>query len=284
MPKLTKNKAEIAAAGDQTKKNLCFILVEPENADNIGAAARAIKNMGFADLRLVNPTRQWRRRSRKMAPHAGDILQEAQVFETLEAALKDVSLAIGTSRRAGPKRGRFVHFNDAVLESKKALNVRRVAFVFGKESKGLDNVSLSLCDRVAMIPTNPECPSINLAQAVMITAFSFSTMTSQMNYAQRGNNQVRPINAPVMVEKKELHEVLAALEQTLLDLGYVYGQGSRTVERIKASWHRLFKRTGLLPSEVQMIKGFTRRIRERTLEKNVLSGAQAERSAELLKL
>ncbi len=284
MPKLNKNRAEAAAEADQTQKNLCFILVEPENADNVGAAARAMKNMGFTDLRLVNPTRQWRRRSRKMAPHAGDVLQEARVFQTLEEALKDVNLAMGTSRRAGPKRGRFVDFDDAVAESRKMLKVQRVAFVFGKESKGLDNASLSLCDRVAMIPTNPECPSINLAQAVMITAFSFSCMASRISYAQRGNNRLRTMSAPVMVEKQEMHAVLAALEQTLLDLGYVHGQGSRTVERIKASWHRLFKRAGLLPSEAQMIKGFTRRIRERVLEKNVLAEAAPERSAELLKL
>src|SRR5690242_7183415 len=93
---------------------LYFVLHEPENPENIGAAARAIKNMGFKYLRLVRPPARWQERGRKMAPHALDIFEGAEVFEKLSDALKDIHWAYGTSRRAGPKRGTFLALPDAV--------------------------------------------------------------------------------------------------------------------------------------------------------------------------
>lgn len=244
-------------------ENLCFVLVEPENPDNIGAAARAIKNMGFCDLRLINPPRDWRTKSKKMAPHATDVLHDAKVFEHLQGALEDIQLAIATSRRVGPKRGRFIDFHEAVEKARKGMPGQRVAFVFGKESKGLDNESLNLCDFIATVSTHAECPSINLAQAVMIAAFAMSTLSGMPSYNDRRNNQQKQLRSPIFAGKKEMSDVLLTLEKTLVGLDYTYGQGSRTVERIRASWHRLFKRSGLLYSEVQMLKGFNRRIQER---------------------
>ncbi len=249
--------------------HLCFILVEPENPDNIGAAARSIKNMGFSDLRLVQPPVDWRLRAKKMAPHADDVLQNAQVYPTLKTALKDVQWAVGTSRRAGPKRGAFLGFQKAVEKIKGLLATQRVALVFGKESKGLDNACLALCDWVMVIPTHRDCPSMNLAQAVMINAFLFSNLLVVPTYTNRSNQEPQKLRAPVFVEKESVQEVLDQLEQTLVRLGYLYGQGGRTIKRIRSTWHRLFKRSGLLHSEVQMFKGFTRRIRERTMADTV---------------
>ena len=243
--------------------NVRFVLAEPENPDNIGAAARAMKNMGFMDLRLIKPPRNWRSASKKMAMHATDVLHAAKVTDTLAEALEDVQLAIATSRRTGPKRGRFLDFNSAVKKAKQAVAAQRIAFVFGKESMGLDNAALDLCDLIAVIPTNPECPSINLAQAVMITAFSMAEVAFVPRYNDRKTNVMKVLKTPVFVGKKELMDVLHILEETLVTLGYTHGQGSRSVARIKAAWHGLFKRSGLLGRETQMLKGFARRVRER---------------------
>lgn len=247
----------------RSSANIRFVLVEPENPDNIGAVARAMKNMGFMDLRLIKPPHNWRSKSQKMAMHANDVLHEAKVTETVAEALEDVHLTIATSRRTGPRRGRFTDFNSAIKQAKKVVTRQRIAFVFGKESVGLDNEALDLCDLVAIIPTNPACPSINLAQAVMITAFSMAEIAFSPMYNDRKNNVMKVLKKPAFVDKKEITDVLNVMEETLIVLGYKRGHGSRAVERIKASWHGLFKRSGLLGREIQMLKGFTRRVRER---------------------
>ena len=241
-----------------------FVLHEPENPENIGAAARAIKNMGFKHLRLVNPPARWQERGKKMAPHALDVFDHAEVFESLSDALKDIQWACGTSRRAGPKRGTFLPFPDAIKKIKRTKNTSRIALVFGKESKGLDNQALGLCDWVTTIPTHEDCPSINLAQAVMVCAFALSGLAARIpQYADRSTLEPLTLQPLEFISKSEIATVLDQIENALLLLDYERGRGSRTVERIRATWHRLFKRSGLLESEAQMFRGFTRRIREK---------------------
>ncbi len=246
-------------------EKLCFVLHQPENPENIGAAARAIKNMGFKNLRLVSPPARWQERGKKMAPHALDVFESAEVFSSLAEALKDVQWACGTSRRAGPRRGTFLVFPEALKKIKRAQKTARVALVFGKESKGLDNAALRLCDWVTTISTHEDCPSVNLAQAVMVCAFALSDVDASLpTYKHRGTLESLTLEPPAFISKSEVAGVLDQLEATLLGLGYERGTGSRTVDRIRASWSRLLKRSGLLESEAQMLRGFTRRIREKT--------------------
>ena len=230
-----------------------IILVEPENPDNIGAVARAMKNMALSDLRLVKPPRHWRRLGKKMAMSGCDVLQKAREFKILKQAVSDFRLVIGTTRRKGPKRGRFLDFDETVGKIISAGS--RTALVFGKESKGLDNASLRLCDWPAVIPANPDYPSLNLAQAVMVFAFSIFKALS----AKDGN----PSSPAARFEesfasKKEMDQVLAALRLSLKALGYDSGRG--LLDRVSHSFHRLLKRSGLLESEARMFKGLTRRI------------------------
>lgn len=236
------------------KLNLSIVLVEPENPDNIGAVARAMKNMALADLRLVKPPQGWRRRGKKMAMSGFGVLQKAREFKTLKQAIADAQLVIGTSRRRGPKRGRFLDFDDAIQRIVRAASRSRAALVFGKESKGLDNPSLALCDWTAAIPANPDYPSLNLAQAVMVCAFSvFKTAPKTVLALPAAQTQ-----REVLVSKKETAEVLAALKLALKALGYDSAHG--LLERVNNSFHRLLKRSGLLESEARMFKGLTRRI------------------------
>jgi len=155
-----------------TQSFISILLVEPENPDNIGAVARAMKNMGLRDLRLVCPPRLWKSKGKKMAVSAYDVLQKAHVFKSVEEAVSDSHLVIGTTRRGGPRRGSFLKFEETLEKIKKTKASHRVTLMFGKESKGLDNPSLNRCDWVTTIPVHPDMPSINLAQAVMIFAFS----------------------------------------------------------------------------------------------------------------
>ena len=79
------------------KEKIAIILVSPENPDNIGAVARAVKNMGFADLRLVSPPRAWRAKAKKMAMSASDILKKGKAYASLQDAIQDLGVVIGTT-------------------------------------------------------------------------------------------------------------------------------------------------------------------------------------------
>jgi len=247
-------------------KILAIILVSPENPDNIGAVVRAMKNMSLKDLRLVNPPRQWKENAKKMSMAASSMLSDVKVFKTVEAAIKDMQLVIGTTRRQGPKRGSFLHFDEVIDKVKRERAKQNVAVMFGKESKGLDNTSLRMCDWVTTIPVSPEYPSINLAQAVMIVAFSLFDHSIKLprHLPKRGDFKDRESELteiePVFVSKEEMQVTLDRLYETLRMLKY--DEKASKASRIRATFHRLFKRSGLLQSEAQMFKGLSRRICE----------------------
>ncbi len=238
------------------KPFLSTILVEPENPDNIGAAARAVKNMGFSDLRLVNPPSGWLRNSKKMAMSAYDVAQKAQVFDSVSEAVADLYAVIGTTRRFGPKRGTFLPW-DAMLKKAPGLSLKgSLGVMFGKESKGLDNDSLALCDWVTTIPANPAYPSLNLSQAVLIVCYEFSRIFA--------GEKTQYATEMEFVSKETAAEVLGRLHKALLALGYERpGSKARIAERVKSTFHRMWKRGGLLQSEAQMFRGLSRRICQR---------------------
>ncbi|MBN1688974.1 MAG: RNA methyltransferase [Candidatus Omnitrophica bacterium] len=237
------------------KTNIAVVLVEPENPDNIGSTARAMKNMGFLDLRLVRPPSNWKKKGRKLAMSAVDQLEKAQVYQTLEEAICDMTLVVGTTRRRRKKWQNFKDFHVAISGIVRKASKCRVAILFGKESKGLDNAALDLCDWGISIPTSSAYPSINLAQAVMIIVFSLSG--GAWDQGEGGEDFLLPY-----VSKKEFHEALERFKSSLYALGYER-EGNDTLERIVATFHGILKRSGLIHSEAQMIKGLSRRIQEK---------------------
>lgn len=252
--------------------HIAILLVEPENPDNIGAVARAMKNMGLKDLCLVKPVKPWKTKGRKMAVKAFDLLEQASVFNSVEDAVREAHLVIGTTRRGGPRRGLFIPFDEAIAKIKKADTGQRVVIMFGKESKGLDNPSLNRCDWVTTIPVHPDLPSINLAQAVMIFAFTLWDRSLPLPKqlpkrgqfrADQGKKSTR--HEARYVPKEEIQAVLDSFEKAVGVLGF--DNKSRVVSRIRASLGRLFKRSALLESEAQMFKGLSRRICEKLEDK-----------------
>ncbi|MBU9888263.1 MAG: RNA methyltransferase [Candidatus Omnitrophica bacterium] len=236
------------------KTNVAIILVGPENPDNIGAVARALKNTGFSDLRLVRPPRPWRLKGRKMAMAARDVLDRAKVCGTLEAAVRDRNFVLGTTRRAGAGRGSFLPFREAVARARSVSEKGKVGFVFGCESKGLANKDIALCDRLVTFPANSKYPSFNLAQAVMVALFTLSI----------GDETGPQDSREPFLDKRGTGLVLKHFQTALKALGYRRG-GSDLLPRILRTMDGLFKRGGLLEAEAQMFKGLSRRIREKVL-------------------
>lgn len=150
--------------------DIVFVLVEPARGENIGAAARAIKTMGFKQLRLVRPgdmtAAQW------VAHQSNEVLEQASTFDSLGDALSDVDLSIACTARRRLQKDRYVDADQcAELIAAKGDSINRVAIVFGREASGLTGDEVALCDLASSIPLAQPQPSLNLAQAVMVYAW-----------------------------------------------------------------------------------------------------------------
>jgi tRNA/rRNA methyltransferase len=152
--------------------NICFILVRPAVPENVGAAARALKTMGFSQLRIVGSEAHREKPARILAHGSNDILENAQSFPDLPAALADIDFSVATSAKQRHDRRYSLAPAElrASIESKASL-LQRVAIVFGCEESGLSNAELALCDTLSGIPLATDYPSLNLAQAVMLYAY-----------------------------------------------------------------------------------------------------------------
>jgi tRNA/rRNA methyltransferase len=153
--------------------------VEPQLPENIGATARAMKTMGFNYLRLINPADHLSERARWMAHGSQEILEKADVFTELLSAINDLDLIIGTSARQRHISKRYISCSDltGIIQKKKSL-LKRVGLLFGREDRGLLNSEIKQCDLISTIPSAIRFPSLNLAQAVMVYAFSLSPLVS----------------------------------------------------------------------------------------------------------
>src|SRR3954447_21262571 len=151
-------------------ENFAFVLFKPKSPGNIGAVARALKNMGFRDLRLVAPAQPLDIRAEAMAVHGRDLLASAAIYPDLISALEDRTLVVGTTARAGPYRSETRSVREVCAELPVSED-SRIALVFGPEDFGLTNQELKLCQRLLTIPTAAEYPSLNLAQAVLVVAY-----------------------------------------------------------------------------------------------------------------
>jgi tRNA/rRNA methyltransferase len=240
------------------KENIAIILVFPENPDNIGAAARAIKNMGFSNLRLVRPPGSWRAKAKKMAVSAEDVLKKGKAYDSLQEAIRDLGLVIGTTRRSGGQRGPFLSFDKALARIRGNSHNRKIGIVFGRESKGLANEESALCDHLVTLPTGSSYPSLNLAQAVMVMLFALC----------RERRLEKKVPHERALNKKEIEITIAHFEEALKALGYKAG-GADLLPRILRTLRGLIKRSGLLEPEAQMIKGLSRKIREKILNARV---------------
>lgn len=173
-----------------------FILVEPGEAGNIGAAARAINTMGYADLRLVRPqTDPLSGIARAFAHGSEHILETAPVYEQLTDALHDIDLACATTARHRLQKYHYISVRDLpTVLSAKGGSLQRVAIVFGSERSGLSNQDADQCDIFTTIPqANPQ-PSLNLSQAVMLYSFMLAEQQTQVQIEdQRLNSEKMPV-------------------------------------------------------------------------------------------
>ncbi len=157
-----------------------FVLVEPAVPENIGAAARCLKTMGFTKFRLVKPADHLADQARWLAHGSNDVLESAVVFDTFSDAIGDLNFVIGTTaKKRSAKEDYYTPEEAKKIVNNKSDIVSSIGIVFGREESGLTNQEVKKCDIVSSIPLNNPYPSINLAQSVMIYAYVFGDLKKE---------------------------------------------------------------------------------------------------------
>ncbi|KQN49338.1 RNA methyltransferase [Serratia sp. Leaf50] len=184
-----------------------IILVSPARPENVGAAARAMKTMGFTSLRIVESQAHLQPEAGWVAHGSGEILQNALHFATLSDALADIDFTVATTARS---RAKFHYYctpqelENQLVERQNWVN--NVALVFGREDSGLTNEELELADLLTGVPMVADYPSLNLGQAVMVFCYQLSSLHQLV--------QKRPVQA----EAGQLEALRARVSRLLVNL------------------------------------------------------------------
>lgn len=226
-----------------------IVLVNTTHPGNIGGAARALKNMGLSQLVLVAPKEFPSERALWRAAGAVDILDKVQVVETLEEAIADCPLVIGTSARERRIPWPLLTPREAGARVVSEAQAHSVAIVFGREDRGLTNEELQLCQFHVHIPSNPEYSSLNLAAAVQVLAYEIRVQ--YLEAQQQGPLHFDDWDQPPAAAR-DLDMYFAHLEQTLTELEFVTPDNPRqTMTRLR----RLFNRVRLDQMELSILRG-----------------------------
>lgn len=229
-----------------------IVLVEPAGPLNVGAIARVMKNLGLHCLVLVNPQCDpLSPEARQMAVHAVDVLEAARTVATLPEALQECSRAIATTARS-----RAIPTN---LESPKValpwLLEEHVssALIFGPEYRGLSNVELNYAQRFVHIHTNPEYPSLNLAQAVAICCYElYQGAIGDGGLSTMGIGEGESLGSQSLASIEVLEGYYQQMEAVLLKIGYLY---PHTAASRMEKFRRLFNKARPTTAEVAMLRG-----------------------------
>jgi tRNA/rRNA methyltransferase len=228
-----------------------IILVEPLEAGNVGAAARAMKNFGFTDLWIVGgKTERTDNVSAWWAVGAIDVVEHATRVETLEEALVDCHLTVATTAVRGRQvYDSLVPAEVARLAEEQLGDEHRIAIVFGREKSGLTGREVMLCQRTASIPTWPEFPTMNLAQSVAIFCYELG-------------KGLRPRAEPAEMPPHQLLNNLTV--QTRALLAQIEFFGNRNPDHLCAELQALAGRAALTTREASLLLSLVRSLSRRT--------------------
>lgn len=230
-----------------------FVLIQTSHAGNVGAAARAMKVMGFDDLVLVAP--RWpdvlqRQEAVERASGAHDVLARARTVATLEEALEGMDhlcATVMTPRDFGPP-------TRTPREHLPALpgQCRGVAFVFGSERYGMRNEDVYRCHVALTIPTAPDYGSLNLAAAIQVVAYEWRT-------ALGGFGVAPPAPAPQQADAQAVAGMLAHWEKALVDIGFL---DPAAPKKLMPRLNQLFNRAQPSPEEIHILRGVAKSMSE----------------------
>ena len=227
--------------------NISIVLLQPRYSENIGAAARAMRNMGIQSLVIVDPQNFDLSKALKLATHfASDIIEKSKCYPDLKEALSSFNYVVGTTARLGGQR-QVVRTPLTIARKLIPISAKnRIAILFGPENKGLSNEDIRFCHALVNIPTD-EFSSLNLAQSVMILCYEIFIAGGEANEEF----------SPRMASRYELDGMYDQLKDILVRISYI---NSENPDYWLNHFRRFFTRLQLRAKEVNIIRGLCRQV------------------------
>lgn len=251
------------------KLSIVFVMVGTTHTGNLGAAARAMKTMGFSDLRLVDTCPHMSAEALARSSGANDVLTNAQKFDSLQNAVADCRVVVGTSARARqlavPLKSCRAIAEELASINKNSEDKFNVAMVFGQERSGLSNESLDLCTRLLRIPCNPEFASLNLGSAVQVVAYELSQSLhsvpqgapARMPGKWKGSDEAVPVDecqdpGELPATSEAMEHFFEHLDRIMIDTGFLNPDNPRLLRRRVRRYFESNRPTG---NELSLFRG-----------------------------
>ncbi len=230
-------------------KNIHFILVRPQLGENIGAAARSLKNFNFENLRLVSPRDSWPNKSATYtAVEAKDVIHKAKVFQNIDRAVADLDYVFATTSRSRSVNKKIIDLSKAIkIIKKQSIHNKKTGIFFGPEASGLSNDDLINANYLVNIPTSNKFKSLNLSHAV--TIFAFELFTASIKFEPIVKNLYRSDDA----KKKEVNAFLNFLISHLDKVGFL--KPAEKKQQMIRSVKNIFHRSSLSTQEIRTLSG-----------------------------
>lgn len=244
-----------------TLDNIRIVMIQTSHPGNIGSAARAMKVMGLSELYLVKPKSFPDDLAVAMSSNAAEILDKATVVESLPEAIADCQLVVGSSARHERTLSWDIKDsrNCGELVAQQAQH-GKVAILFGRESSGLTNEELALCQHLVHIPTNPDYNSLNVASAVQIMAYE-CRIAAFSNESNNNDDEISNTESgDDWVTAKDMDGYFDHLKEVMVDLDFLDPENPRyLIPRLR----RLYSRSGITRSELNLLRGMLSAIQKR---------------------
>ncbi|MFU8863279.1 MAG: RNA methyltransferase [Rhodobacterales bacterium] len=236
------------------KPQPAFVLVRPQMGENIGAAARAMWNFGLDRMHVVGPRDGWPNSSAvAMASGAGRLLDEAVLHDDLPAALSEVTFTFATTARARDLT-KPVYSPERAMQMAASMiaNGEKVAVLFGPERAGLENEDVAQANALISVPVNPDFPSLNLAQCVLLTAYEWQRQVAEVQHETDGTFRGDWANGT------EIDALARHYEERLGEAGFFFPETK--ADSMKLNLRNLWSRMRLTRADVQMLHGILRQM------------------------
>ena len=235
-------------------KHPCFIFVNPQMGENIGASARGMWNFGLERMRIVAPRDGWpNQKAVAMASGAGRLLDEALIFPTFTDAIADQHFIFATTARPRDLLKPIYSPEEAIkLALSKISRGQNVGFAFGPERSGLENSDIVKANAIVSVPVNAKFPSLNLAQCALLLAYEWMLKSSNLN------NDKQILEQSSMVDVMKVEKLSQYFEDALEKADFFYPEDK--AESMKINFRNMWSRMPLTNSDVQIFYGMLRQL------------------------
>ena len=230
-----------------------FVLLRPQMGENIGAAARGMWNFGLDRMRITSPRDGWpNQKAVAMASGAGRLLDEALLFDSTAASVADCDYVYATTARPRDLTKLVMTPEAAMQDARERVAAgQKVAVMFGPERAGMENADIAIANAIISVPVNPEFPSLNLAQCVLLTGYEW----------RRADVPSEPSRVAAVgdwAEQLEIEKLAEHYEQRLEDAGFFFP--AHKAENMKLNLRNLWSRMPRTRADAQMLHGIMRQM------------------------